>query len=106
MGIKQMKSNRDELRKRGMAEESDVLELKEKSRDELYNILICGTPVQRTAAVRIAGKDNYHDEMTICRLLKLLTSEDKLYTKLEICLVLEKGSQRTAEFMMPYLGEN
>lgn len=101
-----MKSTAKQLRKRGMADQFDVDELMDLSYDELICGINAKLPAKRTAAIRVLYmKFGYIDEKLIQALLERLCIEKSLYTKLEICSVLEKGDDIVAKLMVEYLGK-
>lgn len=100
-----MKSTAEQLRKRGMAEQFDIDELMNLSYEELIYGINAKLPAKRTAAIRVLYmKFGCSDEKLIQALLERLCVEKSLYTKLEICSVLEKGKVIAAKLMVEYLG--
>ncbi|MFL0250015.1 hypothetical protein ACJDT4_06235 [Clostridium neuense] len=101
-----MKSTSEQLRKRGMADQFDVDELMDLSYDELIDSINAKSPAKRTAAIRVLYmKFGCSDIKLIQALLERLCVEKSLYTKLEICSVLEKGNAIAAKLMVEYLGK-
>jgi hypothetical protein len=100
-----MKSSLEVLRKRGLPYESDILQAKQLSVEQLYIKLASVLSAERSAvAAALRDKDVDQIECTT-RLLEALETEKSLYTKLEICKTLEKGNETTARIMCNYLGK-
>ncbi len=101
-----MKSNPMDLRKRGFPDANDIKKAADLSYEELIQQINAKTAAERSAAIRVSAENQaYDDDHFISLLLSRLCTEKALYTRLEICSFLEKGSLRTAEHMIDYLGE-
>ncbi|WP_234120420.1 hypothetical protein [Clostridium hydrogenum] len=101
-----MKSTAEQLRKRGVADQFDIDELMNLSYDELIDGINTKLPAKRTAAIRVLYmKFGCSNVKLIQTLLERLCIEKSLYTKLEICSVLEKGNATAAKLMVEYLGK-
>lgn len=94
----------DSLRKRGQFSSEDIDEFKGCTRCELMQLLNNEAAVVRSAAVHILGTRYDVDEEMASVLLDQLASERALYTRLEICNILETGNIQTARSMTEYLG--
>lgn len=101
-----MKSTAEQLRKRGMVDQFDIDELMDLSYDGLIGGINAKLPAKRTAAIRVLHmKFGCSNVKLIQALLERLCVEKSLYTKLEICSVLEKGNAIEAKLMVKYLGK-
>lgn len=101
-----MKSNIEDLRSRGLAEKHDIDKFKELSYEELMDNINSQLPIERTSAIRVFNnKFGCNDKKFIVTILHRLCIEKSLYTKLEICSVLEAGDISTAKEMIKYLGK-
>jgi hypothetical protein len=99
-----LKSSKEELQKRGFAEEEEIALLAGKSQEELLLLLQEHNPVLRTSAA-VNLMLTQENEMILSRhLLNQLSAEKCLYTKLAICEALQRGGVPTARQMVPYLG--
>lgn len=99
-----MKSSEAELRKRGFALQEDIDLLKDKTQEELFNLLNADNAAVRTAAVYKLAKVYFDESILTKCLLERLSKENCLYTKIAICETLEMGGTETAEQMITYLG--
>lgn len=100
-----MKSSREDLRKRGMIEPSDIDFMKNLKDEELLKLINSKIAVERSASVRLLLDRGFiTDENFVKLLLERLNLEKSIYTKLEICNALENGNEKTAELMIYYLG--
>lgn len=99
-----MKTNPEILRKRGFLTSTELESYYIYSKEELLNILNDKQAVKRTAALRILSKLVDINELDV-RILKMLTTEKALYTKLEICNILASGNELTIKRMLPYVGK-
>lgn len=101
-----MKSNKEDLRKRGMIEDIDVEVMFKLSLDELLKFINSSVALERTSSIRVLSLKGYTlDEKVVELLLERLMIEKSLYTKIEICTFLEKGNVNVAEKMINYLGK-
>lgn len=107
------KKNKEEVieidsayRKRGMITEHDILEYENEEYEGLVKLLTNKEAWLRTVAVRVLNrKINIHNNETLVSLLlDHLMNEKALYTRLEICNVLEQGDCEVARQMTRYLG--
>lgn len=93
-----LKSNQEDLQKRGYATRTEINALKRLSPAELICLLHSNCAVSRTAAA-------YNLTYVFAEeLLKQLSQETCLYPKIAICAALEKGNESTAKSMCDYLG--
>ena len=100
-----MKSSKQSLQKRGFIEENDVLDFNHLSNSDLLNLLNSTHSYERTIAVRLLFQRKQYYDLEITKLLLVkLSNEKSLYTKLEICKLLEHGNLATAKLMTSYLG--
>lgn len=99
-----MKSTIEELKKRGFVEDSELESYRRLPEAELLSLMDSGEAWQRTIAFRILFFSSFFTrEEEIRLLLEKLISEKALYTKIEICKILEKGNATTAAIMYEYL---
>lgn len=99
-----MKSSQADLKKRGFIDETSVKDYLHLSCKDLLNLIKSPRAFERTVAVKLLS--NYVDSLEEVSdiLLMTLTQEKSLYTKIEICKVLENTGVRMARKMIPYLG--
>lgn len=100
-----MKSSQEILRKRGFVIQEDILLLSNKPQEELFNLLYSDRAYIRTASVYKLAEICLNKLYFTDELLKVLSKEKCLYTKLAICEALEKGNMDTAKQMIQYLGK-
>lgn len=98
-----MKSSIDDLKKRGYIENIDMKDYQNLSHEELYILIKSQKAYERTIAARLLG-ENALDEVSDI-LIEVLSKEKNLYTKIEICNVLEKCSINEAKKMIALLGK-
>ncbi|SCY54529.1 hypothetical protein [Alkaliphilus peptidifermentans] len=98
-----MKSSIDDLKKRGYIENIDMKDYQNLSHEELYILIKSQKAYERTIAARLLG-ENVLDEVSDI-LIEVLSKEKNLYTKIEICNVLEKCSTNEAKKMIVLLGK-
>lgn len=70
----------------------------------LYRMINSKTATERSVAVHILAERYRNDTQFLTVILERLCNEKSLYTKLEICSVLEQGNIETARQMVKYLG--
>lgn len=100
------KSSEQDLIKRGKAVKKDISAFCLLTTEELFLKLNSSIPAERSAAViALREKCNINDRKYVALLLECLSKEKALYTKMEICLSLEKGNGETALWMCNYLGK-
>lgn len=104
-----MKSSEEQLRHRGRCAVCEVIELNELSLNELYDCLIQEEATDRSAAAialtsrfQVENQENRNEIVT--HVLSALEKEKSLYTKIELCNLLELGDHNTARQMTAYLG--
>lgn len=97
-----MRSSKEDLRKRGYVTDKDIEVLAAISQEQLLDMLHSNDAVTRSAA---ACNLVVTDKNSACELLKKLSVEKCLYTKIAICESLEKGDCTTATQMTEYLGK-
>ena len=98
-----MKTDTETLRKRGFLTNTEAEPFFLYSKEELFELLKDKEAVKRSAALFILRNlvtINEFDEI----LLKMLSKEKALYTKLEICDILTTGNELTIKRMIPYIG--
>lgn len=98
---KSAKSTDLALKSRGLATEAEMAALSDLSLQERLALLGHNTPSIRTAAA--ASLEEYADEAAGV-LLRQLSCEKCLYTRIAICNCLEKGGPETARQMVSCLG--
>ena len=99
-----MKTNQETLRRRGFIMDTEVELFCSYSKEKLFELLNDKQAANRTAALHVLKQIlsiNELDEI----ILKMLTMEKALYTKLEICNVLVTGNELTIKKMIPYVGK-
>lgn len=96
-----MKSTRSQLKNRGMASPEEIAACASLPWDQLVEELRSPDPCRRTAAARCMDPNS---KSAAVLLLEQLAQEKCLYTRLAICETLEKGTEETAEKMLPWLG--
>jgi HEAT repeat protein len=96
-----MKSTNEQLRSRGFAFDEDVILYKKHNENELLKLLRDKEAYKRTIAVILLS--NYNEEY-IPMFCEMLKEENKLYTKIELCKVLEKHSEKSIKYLIPLLG--
>lgn len=96
-----MKSTNVDLKKRGMASQEEIAAMSNTSFENLLQTLRSEDACARSAAAVIlrSAVDEAANE-----LLRQLSREKCLYTKIAICESLERASLKTAEKMTSYLG--
>lgn len=101
-----MKSKSEDLKRRGFVDEDDVKIFNTFTHEQLIDMVNSNNACERTASIRtLVIKYPLDNNEYIRILLNRLSMENALYTKIEICNVLEKGNKRTAEIMCEYLGK-
>lgn len=97
-----MKSSKEDLQKRGYVTDKDIEVLADITQEQLLVMLHSKYAVTRSAAAcNLVATDKNSD----WELLKQLSIEKCLYTKIAICECLEKGDSTTATQMTEYLGK-
>lgn len=100
-----MKSSNEDLRRRGFITTEDIISFQHCSNSELILLINSQNSVERSVAINLLSHRFHTEDLNFVKiLLKRLCVEKCLYTKLEICNALEKGSIKTAEQMVAYLG--
>lgn len=100
-----MENIRHDLQHRGYLDLNIVTHCADLSDEALVKQLNAKTAQERTAAVHVGARRWNYEPWFVDLLLKQLTNEKALYTRLEICRVLEGGNNDVAAAMMPYLGK-
>lgn len=100
-----MASSIEDLRKRGMAEEKDIVESRVLEDEVLFQRINSTLAVERTAAIHILAEKHLEETEFVNLLLDRLCIEKSLYTKIEICNCLVQGTEKTAGQMTGYLGK-
>lgn len=100
-----MKSSQEQLRSRGYATPEEIRPYREKSQNELLELLNDKNAVARTAAASLLKMEPETEIQAAAALVKRLSLEKCLYTRLAICETLEKGGRETALQMIPFLGK-
>ncbi|MGL5084405.1 MAG: hypothetical protein ACRC68_01565, partial [Clostridium sp.] len=100
-----MKSSKEDLIKRGYIDDIDIAKYEEKGKCELIKMINSKVAYKRTIAIRILNKRSYFEKEEFHNMLvDKLVLENSLYTKLEICKVLENANNNTLTEMFKYLG--
>jgi hypothetical protein len=97
-----MKSTNEQLKSRGYAFDEDLLKYKNYSENELLKLLQDNEADKRTIAVRLLSE--YNKEQYIALFCETLKTEAKLYTKIELCNVLEKYNGKAIPYLILLLG--
>lgn len=101
-----MKSTREQLRKRGIIEKSDIDKIISFSNNKLIELISSESPTERSASIKVLSDRGLCLNSNIVKLLlDRLSKEKSLYTKIEICEALEKGDNSVANIMTNYLGK-
>lgn len=100
-----MKSSIEILKSRGFAQEQDMDAFINLSYGELIKRVNSPSPVERTAAIRTLNNKYSNDVEIIEIAIERLYLEKSLYTKIEICKMLESGGSATAKEMIKHLGK-
>lgn len=96
-----MKSTQSTLKNRGMASPEEIAACASLPWEQLVEELRSPAPCRRTAAARCMDPNS---KSAAGLLLEQLAQEKCLYTRMAICETLEKGTEETAEKMLPWLG--
>lgn len=100
-----MKSSNKDLCKRGFFTIDDIYRFQLYSDNELILQINSPIAVERSIAINLLSSRFLTENLDFVKLLlERLCIEKCLYTKIEICNALEKGSTKTAEQMVAYLG--
>jgi len=100
-----MKSSDAQLKSRGKITSEDLRQYSNYTQIELLEMLNCKEAYKRTIAVKILlEKCDLNDDL-IRLFLHALQHEKKLYTKIELCNALSKGTVQSAKIMVKYLGQ-
>ncbi len=100
-----MKSSQEQLRSRGYAAPEEIRPYRKKSQNELLELLNDKDAVARTAAASLLKMEPETEIPVAAALVKRLSAEKCLYTRLAICEALERGGRETALQMLPFLGK-
>jgi hypothetical protein len=105
-----MKSSEEQLRNRGKCTGSSVEELENLSLEQLYQRLEDSLATTRSAAAillanRFVEATKKQRQEIVEHILIALTKENSLYTKIELCNLLELGDSNTSKQMIAYLGK-
>lgn len=101
-----MKSDKKDLIKRGWIDDYYLEDFLNFNQEELLKLLSSNDPCERSAAASLLGvKFNVNEKIVYSSLVKSLSIEKALYTKLQISRSLEKGNFIVAEYMIGYLGK-
>lgn len=100
-----MKSSAEDLRKRGFITTEDITKFQQCSNSELILLINSPNSIERSVAINLLSNRVCTENLDFVKIiLERLCVEKCLYTKIEICNALEKGSIKTAEQMIHYLG--
>ncbi|MDO5852229.1 MAG: hypothetical protein Q4Q23_07055 [Methanobacteriaceae archaeon] len=97
-----MKSTTKQLEERGKITNKQIEEDTHTTK-ELYNLINSKKPINRTIAIRKLTKTELNQPLFTDKILKQLTIEKKLYTKLEITNTLQQADETTINKMIPLL---
>lgn len=101
-----MKSSSEKLKGRGYINNLDLSEYSIFTTEELYHLADSKLAFERTIAFHLlAQKININEKRFVALLLSKLKREKELYTKIEICSILEKGNKDTCRMITEYLGK-
>ncbi len=100
-----MKSSNEDLRKRGFITTEDINKFQKCTNEDLIELINSSKSVERSVAVKLLSERCMIKDLEFVKiLLERLCIEKCLYTKIEICNALEKGSIETTKQMIRYLG--
>jgi hypothetical protein len=97
-----MKSTNEQLKNRGFAFDDDIKLYKNYNENELLTLLQDKEAYKRTIAIQLLSK--YNKENYIKLFCETLKTEKKLYTKIELCTVLENYKEKAIPYLMSLLG--
>lgn len=101
-----MKSSIIDLRNRGYIEDIELNKYKSLSTDDLYKLSNSDEAFKRTISIKLLSERiSIHNEYFVEYLLDKLAKEKSLYTRLQICKVLEDGNENTCKILINYLGK-
>jgi len=100
-----MKSSNSQLKSRGKVTVEDLQEYNNPTKTELLEMITSKEAYKRTIAIKLLSENHDLNEDLIQLFLHILTKENKLYTKIELCNALSKGGIRSAKIMVEYLGQ-
>lgn len=97
-----MRSTKEQLRNRGFAFEDDVTAYINCGEDELLALLRDENAFKRTISVRLLSE--HPKEEYIPLFCEMLSSGERLYTKLELQRVLKSYGEKSIPYLIPLLG--
>ncbi len=101
-----MKSSSDKLKSRGYINNLDLSEYSTFPVEKLYLLADSKKAFKRTIAFHLlALRVDINEKRFVTLLLSSLNKEKALYTKIEICNILEKGNKETCLMITEYLGK-
>lgn len=102
-----MKSSKEDLKSRGYIAKNEINNYYELLEfDELCVLLKSKQAIERTIAISLSKNCCDVTQLDLSTiLLEILVKEKYLYTKIEICGVLEKGDSEIAKQMLKYVGK-
>jgi len=102
-----MKSSKEDLKNRGYIEDNEIITYYELlTFDELSILIKSKKAFERTIAIRLLKSCRNISQLDLSIiLLDTLMKEKHLYTKIEICNVLETGNSEIAKQMLNYVGK-
>lgn len=98
-----MKSNIDQLHKRGYVTVEELDEYRSLSDNEISDFLKSENAVERTIGAEITGERKIPDSLPL--LCELLKTEKKLYTKIAVCKAIEKYGTGSLKYLLPLVGK-
>jgi HEAT repeat protein len=98
-----MKSNIQQLKGRGYIENVEIEEFAKLSKEQLINMLESKIPSERTISIKLLEK--YKDKEVLKLLIRRLTVENKLYTKIELSEVISSYGEDASDILIDYLGK-
>lgn len=96
-----MKSTKEDLMQRGYADEDRIRKTECLDDKALLNLCSSALAWERSAAVYALKQPDQYAEFYV----KMLSTEQKLYTRLACCEVLAKGSEDTVKVLIHWLGK-
>lgn len=100
-----LKSSEEKLKSRGMVSKRELEAYGRLTDAELYEMFGSTQAAIRSAAIHILAERHMDEADYTERILRQLSVEKSLYTRMSICNVLEHGNKETAIRMTTYLGK-
>lgn len=98
-----MKSNKEQLRRRGYIEENELVYFKEYTKTELFELLKSKISTNRTIAAKLLSEVKEVEVIKV--LISSLVIENKLYTKIALSESIGSYGKDASIFLIKYLGK-